>query len=150
MRKRALTSVFLFLIIMTLSAPWAITQEEKVPAYNSRPPAKGGKLPAILAVDQLWGEDAQFPYQAHAYELAAKIPAILHQQPCYCYCDRMGHNSLHSCFETTHGAKCSICLKEVYYSYLMHQKGKTATQIRAGIIGGEWKQVSLARAASIN
>ncbi len=153
MRKRGLSLALLFLITLTVSAPWAATQdetEEKVPAYNAAPPRKNAKLPAILSADQLWGEDAQYPYQTHAYELAAKIPAVLHQQPCYCYCDRIGHKSLHSCFETTHGAKCSICLKEVYYSYLMHQKGKTATQIRHGIIGGEWKQVSLATATSIN
>src|SRR5690348_17686746 len=36
---------------------------------------------------------------------ALPIPVVLHQQPCYCYCDRMGHNSLHSCFEGTHGAR---------------------------------------------
>ncbi len=152
MRKHGFRLLLLFLITLTVSAPWATTQEdeERVPAYNPAPPAKSAKLPAILSADQLWGEDAQYPYQTHAYELAAKIPAVLHQQPCYCYCDRIGHKSLHSCFETTHGAKCSICLKEVYYSYLMHQKGKTAAQIRQGIIGGEWKQVSLATAASIN
>jgi hypothetical protein len=62
----------------------------------------------------------------------------------------MGHNSLHSCFENTHGAVCSTCLKEVYYSYSMHEKGKTAAQIRKGIVAGEWKQVNLASAASIN
>ncbi len=150
MRKRGLSLMFVFFITLTLSAPWATTAEEAVPAYNAAPPAKGAKLPAILSADQLWDEDAQYPYQTHAYELAAKIPAVLHQQPCYCYCDRIGHNSLHSCFETTHGAKCSICLKEVYYSYLMHQKGKTAAQIRRGIMAGEWKQVNLATAAEIN
>jgi hypothetical protein len=32
----------------------------------------------------------------------------------------------------------------------MHEKGKTAGQIRKGIIAGEWKQVKLATAASIN
>jgi hypothetical protein len=90
------------------------------------------------------------PYQTHAYELAAKIPAVLHQQPCYCYCDRIGHNSLHSCYEDTHGARCSTCLKELYYSYQQHQKGKTAAQIRAGIIKGEWKQIDLQSAATIN
>ncbi|HET7441842.1 MAG TPA: CYCXC family (seleno)protein, partial [Terriglobales bacterium] len=91
-----------------------------------------------------------YKYQTHAYELAAKIPVVLHQQPCYCYCDRMGHNSLHSCFENTHGAQCATCLKELYYSYSMHQKGKTAAQIRQGIMKGEWRQVDLESAASIN
>jgi hypothetical protein len=149
MRKHSLALAFLMAVTFALSAPWARTDEERTPAYNGGPPAKGTKLPAIMGTDQLWGEDAQYPYQTHAYELASKIPATIHQQPCYCYCDRMGHNSLHSCFESSHGARCAICLKELYYSYLMHQKGKSDVEIRQGILGGEWKQVSLATAASI-
>jgi uncharacterized protein with PCYCGC motif len=148
---RSLTVAFLFLVTLSMSAQFtAPTEKGGVPAYNAGPPPKGTKLPAIITKDQLWGADAQYPYQTHAYELAAKIPNVLHQQPCYCYCDRMGHNSLHSCFESTHGAQCSTCLRELYYSYQQHQKGKTATQIRAGIIKGEWKQIDLSSAAAIN
>ena len=148
---RCLTVALLFLLTMTVSAQWGAQQAEGgVPAYNAAPPPKGTKLPAILMKDQLWGADAQYPYQIHAYELASKIPTILHQQPCYCFCYRMGHNSLHSCFESTHGAQCATCIKEVYYSYQQHQKGKTASQIRAGIIKGNWKQVDLQSAASTN
>lgn len=151
MFRRGLVLSCLFLITMLVSAPWASSQQEgEVPAYNPGPPAKGTKLPAILTRDQLWGDNAQYPYQIHAYELAAKIPATLHQQPCYCYCDRMGHNSLHSCFESAHGARCDICLKELYYSYSEHKKGKTATQIRKGIIAGEWRQVDLQAAATMD
>jgi len=145
MIKRGLTFAFLTLMILAVSNPWARSQQEGgVPAYNAGPPAKGTTLPPILGKEQLWGENAQYPFQSHAYELAAKIPNVLHQQPCYCYCDRgMGHNSLRSCFEGTHGAQCSVCLKEAYYSSSMHQKGKSAAQIRQGIIKGEWKQVNL-------
>jgi len=151
MFRRGLVLSCLFLITMLVSAPWASSQQEgEVPAYNPGPPAKGTKLPAILTRDQLWGDNAQYPYQIHAYELAAKIPTTLHQQPCYCYCDRMGHNSLHSCFESAHGARCDICLKELYYSYSEHKKGKTAAQIRKGIIAGDWRQVDLQSAASMN
>jgi len=151
MLKRGLVLASLFLITFAVSAPWANSQQEgSVPAYNAGPPPKGKKLPAILGKEQLWEDDAQLPYQTHAYELAAKIPAVLHQQPCYCYCDRMGHNSLHSCFEDTHGARCDICLKELYYAYSEHQKGKTAVQIRKGIMRGDWRQVNLEKAASIN
>ena len=149
MFRHGLSLGLLLLVTLAFSVSWAGSEEEQVPAYNSAP-AKGTKLPPILSADQLWAENAQYPYQTHAYELAAKIPTVLHQQPCYCYCDRIGHKSLHSCFESTHGSQCSICLKELYYSYLMHQKGKTSAQIRQGIIRGEWKQVSLATAASIN
>jgi len=153
MFKRGLSIAFVLALTMTMTAQWSSSQEEptgQVPAYNAGPPPKGTVLPAILTKDQLWGDNAQFPYQTHAYELAAKIPAVLHQQPCYCYCDRMGHNSLHSCFENTHGAQCATCLKELYYSYAQAKKGKTAAQIRKGIIGGEWRQVNLAEAATMN
>jgi len=149
---RALTLIFLFAVTLTMSAEWTPQMEEEggIPAYNAGPPPKGTKLPATLTKADLWGADAQYPYQTHAYDLASKIPAVLHQQPCYCYCDRMGHNSLHSCFETSHGARCSTCLKELYYSYQQSKKGKTAAQIRAGIIKGEWKQIDLQSAATIN
>ncbi|MFZ1011685.1 MAG: CYCXC family (seleno)protein [Candidatus Sulfotelmatobacter sp.] len=147
----ALALLFLLLVTLATSAQFTAQQDEGgIPAYNAGPPVKGTKLPAILTKDQLWGADAQYPYQTHAYELAAKIPAVIHQQPCYCYCDRMGHNSLRSCYETTHGARCSTCLKELYYSYQQHKNGKTAAQIRAGIIKGEYKQIDLQAAATMN
>jgi Protein of unknown function with PCYCGC motif len=148
---RALTLIFLLTVTLTMSAQWTAQEDEGgIPAYNAGPPAQGTKLPPVLTKDQLWGADAQYSYQTHAYDLASKIPTVLHQQPCYCYCDRMGHNSLHSCFENTHGARCSTCLKELYYSYQQHQKGKTASQIRAGIIKGDWKLIDLDTAATIN
>jgi hypothetical protein len=153
MLRRGLTLSFLFLLIFTLSAPWVLSAQDtegQIPAYNAGPPPRGKKLSPILGKEQLWGENAQYPFQTHAYELAAKIPVVLYQQPCYCYCDRMGHNSLHSCYEGTHGAQCATCLKELYYSYIEHKKGRTAAQIRKGIIKGEWKQIDLQTAASIN
>jgi Protein of unknown function with PCYCGC motif len=148
---RSLTLWCLFLLTLTLSAQFAAPQEDAgIPAYNAGPPPKGTKLPSLLTKDDLWGTHAQYPFQTHAYELAAKIPKVLHQQPCYCYCDRMGHNSLHSCFENTHGAECATCLKELYYSYVQTKKGKTPAQIRAGIIKGEWREIDLQSAAAIN
>ncbi len=150
MTRRWVSGLGLLCVTLLMSAQWASSQQEDpVPAYNKTAPAKGTKLPAILEKDQLWADDAQNAYQTHAYELAKKIPVVLHQQPCYCYCDRMGHNSLHSCFEGTHGARCSTCLKELYYSYSEHKKGKTAAQIRAGIIKGEWKTIDLQASATM-
>jgi hypothetical protein len=151
--RRAFTAGLLSFVTLTMTSLWAAPQEDDqggIPAYNAGPPPKGAKLPAVLTKDQLWGPDAQHPYQTHAYELAAKIPAVLHQQPCYCYCDRMGHNSLHSCFENTHGARCATCLKELYYSYQQSKSGKTAAQIRAGIEKGDWKLIDLESAATMN
>jgi len=150
MWTRALILASLFIVIFAFSSPWAISQQGTVPAYNAAPPAKGKVLPPILGKEDLWGENARYDYQTHAYELAKKIPAVLHQQPCYCYCDRMGHNSLHSCFENMHGAQCDVCLKELYYTYFMNKQGKSARQIRQGIIGGEWRNVDLQSSAKLN
>jgi hypothetical protein len=151
MRTRVFASVFLFLIVTMVSAPWLQSEsDDGVPTFNNAPPSAKTKLPPILTRDQLVGANAQFPYQTHAYELAAKIPKVIYQQPCYCYCDRsMGHKSLHSCFSSTHGAECGTCLKELYYTYTMHKQGKTASQIRAGIIKGDWKSIDLASADRI-
>ena len=152
MRKQLLLSLFLVVVALSLSAQWN-SQESAgptdVPAYHATAPKKGEKLPPILPKEALLGPEFQYAFQAHAYELAAKIPRIIYQQPCYCHCDRMGHKSLHSCYEGTHAAECSACLKELYYSYTMYKKGKTAKQIRKGIIAGEWNQVDLQTAASI-
>jgi hypothetical protein len=152
MRTRVFASAVLFLMITMVSAPWLQSEADQgVPHFNAAPPAAGTELPPILTKDQLWGENAQFPYQTHAYELAAKISKVIYQQPCYCYCDRgMGHTSLHSCFSGTHGAQCGTCLKELYYTYTMYKQHKTAREIRAGIIKGDWKSVDLLTAASIN
>ena len=152
MRTRVFASAVLFLVVTILSAPWLQSEDDQgVPNFNPAPPAAGAKLPPILTKDRLWGPNAQFSYQTHAYELAAKIPKVIYQQPCYCYCDRgMGHTSLYSCFSGTHGAECGTCLKELYYTYTMFKQGKTAQQIRAGIIKGDWKAIDLSTAASIN
>jgi len=151
MRRRLAASVVLFVMVAPVSAPWLQSESDlTVPHFNAAPPAKGEKLPPILTKDQLWGANAQYPYQTHAYELAAQIPDVIYQQPCYCYCDRgMGHNSLHSCFAGTHGAQCGTCLKELYYTYEMHKRSKMPSQIRAGIIKGDWKFVDLDKAATM-
>lgn len=153
MLNRGLVLVSLIIAIIAFSTPWSTSAQEaenRVPAFHSAPPAKSAQLPPILGREKLWGNNDQYPFQSRAYELAAKIPGVLYQQPCYCYCDRMGHKSLRSCFEDTHGAQCSTCMKEVFYSYQMSKQHKTAAQIRKGIIAGEWKQIDLQSASSIN
>ncbi len=152
MLKRGMMLGVSLLLTFAVAAPWASSQQEetRVPAFHAAPPAAGVKLPPILGKEQLWGENDQYPYQSHAYELAAKIQKVIYQQPCYCYCDRMGHKSLRSCFEGTHGAQCSTCMKELYYAYQMTKQRKTAAQIRKGIIAGEWRQIDLDSAATIN
>ena len=152
MLKRGLTLVFVISLIFLASSPWAISEpsEAGVPAFHSGPPAAHESLPPILNEKQLAAEGMTEPAQLKSYELAAKVPKLIYQQPCYCYCDRNhGHKSLHTCFESTHGAMCGTCMAEVFYSYQMSKKHWTAAQIRAGIIRGDWKLIDLKSASSI-
>jgi hypothetical protein len=129
---------------------FAETDAGQVPAFHPAPPPKAAKLPPILPADQRGAPAFQHDYQDHAYELATKIPNVIYQLPCYCHCDRtVGHKSLHSCFESAHGAHCGTCLKELYFAYTETQKGKTPAQIRAAIIKGDWEKIDLSSAAQI-
>lgn len=133
------------MLTMAASAQWANPSDD-IPAYNAAPSKR--PLPSILGGDQLTGIYFSHQYQVVAYQMAAKIPQVLHQQPCYCRCDRaMGHNSLHSCFEGTHGAACSVCMREAVFAYQETKKGYTPKQIRAEIERGDWENVDLLKAS---
>ncbi len=139
--KRAFTLVAVALLALAAEAQWSNPAQD-IPAYNAAPPTK--PLPPIMHDGQLTGAYFTHPYQVRAYQMAQKIPAVLHQLPCYCHCDRaMGHNSLHSCFEVDHGAACSTCMKEAVFAYQQTRKGKTVAQIRAAVERGEWMNVDL-------
>ena len=139
--KRILPLVAIALLAIATSAQY--TQNE-VPAYHKSPPAKGEKLEPIASSAQLDQMNLKYGFQRRAYEAAAKVPRVLYQLPCYCFCDRSaGHQSLHSCFEGDHGSHCSTCMEEAFYAYQMTKKGKTAKQIREGIMKGEYKTIDL-------
>jgi uncharacterized protein with PCYCGC motif len=113
--------------------------DEAVPAFHAQPPQ--GELPATMN-PELFTD----PVVQNAYAVAAKIKKTLYREPCYCHCDRsQGHGSLLDCFASKHGAECNICIAEDFYSYEQSRNGKTAAQIRAGIIKGEWQSVDLAK-----
>jgi len=109
--------------------------DEPVPAYHAQAPQ--GELPATMNPDLFTDAVVQ-----NAYAVAAKIKKALYQQPCYCHCDRsQGHKSLLDCFASKHGSGCGTCIYEDFYAFEQVGKGKTAAQIRAGIVKGEWKSV---------
>jgi hypothetical protein len=140
--KRTLTGFIVALTAIACSGQWL--QPQGVPAYNSTPLAKGATLPHILAGKEI--ENFQYPVMKKAYLAAARVPRVLHQLPCYCYCDRNhGHKSLHTCFESEHGANCSTCMKEAFFAEQETKKGKTAAQIRAEIIHGDYEKIDLVK-----
>jgi hypothetical protein len=140
--RRLLVCLAVGMLTVGAYAQW-ITNED-LPAYHPTAPAQGTKLPAILSGKQLTGPMFQYPWQKVVYEDAAKVPNVLYQLPCFCRCDRaLGHTSLHSCFEGTHGAECSTCAQEGYYAYQMSRKGKSAKEIREGVLRKEFESIDL-------
>lgn len=82
------------------------------------------------------------PGAVRAYTIAQRIPDVLSQQPCYCYCDQgLGHKSLLDCHADTHSAECLVCLKETLLADKLNREGKSASQIREAIERGEWREV---------
>ncbi len=143
--KRLFPLIAVSVLTVAACAQWSNPAAE-IPDYNPSAPTR--PLPSILQGKQLSGPDFRQPYQATVYRMAAKVSPVLHQMPCYCRCDRsMGHNSLHSCFEGTHGAECSTCMKEAVFAYNQTKKGRTPAQIRAAIEKGDWLQADLEHAA---
>jgi hypothetical protein len=141
--KRVLASLALGLATVAGYAQWSNPADD-IPAYHPQPPAKDQALPPILSGDQLSGPSFHYKWQTVVYKEAAQVPRVLYQLPCYCRCDRaLGHASLHSCFEGTHGAICSTCAKEGAYAYKMTKLGKTPKQIREGIERKDYESIDL-------
>lgn len=143
----------LFIALLALTALAMFAQTGDTPAYHKTAPtrAETKTLPPILGREKLMSMGFTQAVQLHAYELAAKVPNVLYQQPCYCHCDRaVGHTSLRSCFADDHGARCGTCMGELFYAYQMTRQGKTPAQIRAGIEKGDWQKIDLKTAATMN
>ena len=81
-----------------MPAPAAQTAPANLPPFH--PTASAGRpYPKTLPPEMF-----TMPAVAQAYRIAQRIPEVLAQQPCYCWCDKFGHGSLLDCYATDHGA----------------------------------------------
>lgn len=121
----------------TASTPTTAEAKHPVPPCHTSAPKT--PLPPTLDPSQFSDTETR-----NIYALAAKVEAILYQEPCYCGCDKEhGHTSLLDCFTSRHASGCHLCLKEAVFAATESKKGKSALQIRQEIIAGEWKTVDL-------
>ena len=80
-----------------------------------------------------------------AYQFAAEHPEILSYVPCFCGCERSGHQGNHDCFVKErapngdviswdeHGVDCAVCIDVATRSRQMHAAGASARDIRAAV-----------------
>jgi hypothetical protein len=74
------------------------------------------------------------PGSTEAYAAARQAAATLDGVYCHCDCSKhAGHRSLLTCFESTHGAYCDICMGEAVIAAQMSAQGQSLEQIRAAI-----------------
>jgi hypothetical protein len=81
-----------------------------------------------------------------AYEFAARKPDVLRYIPCFCGCERMGHQGNDDCFVSqrdakgavraweTHGIVCEICILVANDAMRMHNAGASVQAIRAEVV----------------
>jgi hypothetical protein len=80
-----------------------------------------------------------------AYQFAADHPEILSYVPCFCGCERSGHQGNHDCFIKEraengdvvawdpHGVDCAVCIDVANRSRQMHAAGASVRDIRAAV-----------------
>ena len=74
------------------------------------------------------------PGSTEAYAAARQAAATLDGVYCHCDCSKhAGHRSLLTCFESTHGAYCDICMGEAVIAAQMAAQGQSLEQIRVAI-----------------
>jgi len=108
-------------------SPSATALTRRIPAFFKEPPDVKS-LPPTLPPEQYQGKIRD------AYQVARDIPQTLAQLPCFCYCDTIGHKSLHSCYEDEHSTGCTVCLDSALLASKLKKEGLSDQQIREKLI----------------
>ena len=106
-------------------------------------PAPPGLLPPLPQVN--FTPVRPMPMIQQVYEFAARHPEVLQYVPCYCGCQRVGHNGNHDCFVKTraadgrilqwdeHGIGCAVCLEVGRRAMVLYNEKKSVVEIRNAI-----------------
>src|SRR5262245_33280860 len=102
--------------------------------------APAGPLPPLPEVT--FTPVRPMPVIQQVYEFAARHPEVLQYVPCYCGCERNGHNGNHDCFVKSratngrivewdaHGLGCAICLEVGRRAMNLYAEKKSVVEIR--------------------
>ena len=105
--------------------------------------AHTGPLPPLPRIS--FEPPRPMPVVQEVYEFAARHPEVLQYVPCYCGCERDGHNGNHDCFVKTraangrvtefdsHGLGCAICIDVARDAMILSNSGATPAAVRAAI-----------------
>jgi len=151
MTMRSRVAAACLLLLPSPAAPIAIAGQHvhstaaqtTAPSRIAPMKAHPGPLPALPPVP--FTPSRPMPIVQQVYEFAARHPEVLQHVPCYCGCERIGHNGNHDCFVKTrmpngtvtewepHGIGCAICLDVGRDAMSLFNAGTSVPQIRAAI-----------------
>lgn len=117
-------------IIADPAAPLQSAQQEspdfRVPAFHHDV--------ASLTLPPVLDPTSVAPEARAAYTIVKNKPKLIAQLPCFCYCERWGHGSLHDCFVTEHAVTCDVCMNEAIQADQLDRQGMPAAEIRETIV----------------
>lgn len=135
----------------TMQAPAA--QPAGAPAPAAAPPRPAGEplkphttqkqFPTLALPEYPLGRSPEVIRAA--YQFAAEHPEILTYVPCFCGCERSGHQGNEDCFVKAraangdvtawepHGMECNVCLDVATQAMQMHASGASVRDIRAAV-----------------
>jgi hypothetical protein len=108
------------------------TQQEQE-SFEFRVPAFHQNVDA-LTLPPVMDPATVAPEARAAYTIVKNKPKLIAQLPCFCYCERWGHGSLHDCFVTEHAVTCDVCMNEAIQADKMDREGVPAAEIRETIV----------------
>jgi hypothetical protein len=119
-------SAFVAVIVMVLSGVYIYTKPPGRATAPNPAPATGQliEIRPVLSPALFSGK------KKLAYQYATEIPKVLDSLFCYCYCKKNhNHKNLLTCFTSTHGSKCDICMDEVIYAHGLFEDGLSLDEI---------------------
>lgn len=150
MKTRGLISLACLLLTASLPASIALAGQHvhsqagaagaNAPGRIAPMKAHTGPLPALPPVPFTPSRPMAIVQQV--YEFAARHPEVLQHVPCYCGCERIGHNGNHDCFVKArtangtvtewepHGIGCAICLDVGRDAMSLFNTGTSVKEIR--------------------
>ncbi len=119
-------SAFVAVILMVLGGVYMYTKPPGRATAANPAPAQGQLIEnrPVLSPALFFGK------KKVAYQYASEIPKVIDSLFCYCYCKKNNnHKTLLTCFTSTHGSKCDICMDEVIYAYGLYEDGLSLDEI---------------------
>jgi hypothetical protein len=145
--SRAATGLIFFTVLLASAGIGLVHHTNAQTSRAPSPPAptKGhsGPVPALPSVP--FTPPRPMTTVRQVYEFAARHPEVLKYVPCYCGCERVGHNGNHDCFVKargangtvtawdSHGMGCAICIDVANDALALFNAGASPPQVRAAI-----------------